>query len=135
MVHDHGEISVLYVDDELAVRELMARMLKLKGLAVHTAGDGRSALLLLEHYKPDIIVTDIIMPDMNGLEMSREVRRLCSKIPIIIASAYLHEQYLLELKSLGISHFIQKPIQVEKLVASIATCCLEAGICPGPDAH
>jgi len=120
-----GEVSVLYVDDELAARELMAKMLRWKGLAVYTAGDGREALRLFRHHKPHIIVTDIMMPDMNGIEMSREVRRMCSKIPIIIASAYLHEQYLAELKNLGITHFIQKPIQLERLVNYIETCCVD----------
>jgi DNA-binding NtrC family response regulator len=123
-----GEISVLYVDDEMSVRELTAKMLRWKGLAVNTAGDGRTALRLFRNYKPDIIVTDIIMPEMDGLEMSREVRRICSKVPIIITSAHLPDRYLVVLKSLGISHFIQKPIQLERLVVSIETCCAEAGV-------
>jgi len=129
-----GEVSVLYVDDELSAREVMAKLLRWKGLAVHTAGDGRAALQLFRHHKPDIIVTDIMMPEMNGIEMSREVRRMCSKIPIIIASAYLHEQYLAELKSLGISHFMQKPIHLERLVNFIETCCMEPKVIPDPKA-
>lgn len=127
------EVSVLYVDDELPVRELMAKMLRWKGFAVHTAGDGRTALQMLRQYRPDIIVTDIMMPDMDGIAMSREVRRLYSKVPIIIVSAYLHEQYLVDLKELGISHFIMKPVRMESLFGSIQTCCRESGIIPVPE--
>lgn len=121
-----GEVSVLYVEDEMPARELMAKMLRWKGLSVQTAGDGRTALHLFQDNKPDIIVTDMMMPDMDGIEMSREVRRICTKIPIIIVSAYLHDRYLDDLKSLGISHFIQKPIQMDRLIYYIETSCVKA---------
>jgi len=133
MKKNAAEVSVLYVDDEPPARELMARMLRWKGLAVHTAGDGRTALQMLRSYRPDIIVTDIMMPDMDGISMSREVRRICSEIPIIIVSAYLHEQYLADLKSLGISHFIMKPVRMERLFGSIEICCRESGIITVPN--
>lgn len=127
-----GEVSVLYVDDESSTRELMARMLRWKGLAVKTAGDGRTALQMVAHHRPDIIVTDIMMPDMDGISMSREVRKISSEIPIIIVSAFLHEQYLADLRNLGISHFIMKPVRMDRLFGSIETCCRDAGILTAP---
>jgi CheY-like chemotaxis protein len=122
MEKESGALSVLYVDDELLAREMVARMLRWKGHQVHTAGDGRTGLQLFREYKPTVIVTDIIMPGMDGIEMSREVRRACSKVPIIIASAYLHDRYRFDLEQLGISQYVQKPIKLEQLAAAIESC-------------
>ncbi len=122
MEKERGAVSVLYIDDELPAREMVAKLLRWKGHEVHTAGDGRTGLHMFRQYRPAVIVTDIIMPELDGIEMSREVRRICSKIPIIIASAYLHDRHRFDLENLGISHFIQKPIQLEQLAAAIESC-------------
>jgi CheY-like chemotaxis protein len=129
-IHPQG-FSILYVDDEGHARELMAKILRQKGLFVHTAGDGREGWNLFKLHAPDIIVTDISMPIMNGIEMSREIRKICSKTPIIIASAYLHMQCLLEFEKIGIHSYIQKPIELEMLFSSIASCCEDIRNFPG----
>lgn len=126
-------VSVLCVDDEIPTRELMAKMLRWKGLNVQTAGDGRTALRMILQHRPDIIVTDIMMPDMDGISMSREVRSICSELPIIIVSAYLHEQCIADLKGLGVSHFILKPVRMDRLFDSIENCCRKSGILPLPN--
>jgi|AMWB02.1.fsa_nt_gi CheY-like chemotaxis protein len=118
-----GRLSVLYADDEDRAREMMAKMLRWNGLAVLTAADGNEAWELFRAHKPDIIVTDIRMPVMDGIEMSRKVREVCSRTPIIVASAYLNEQHMPDLAGIGIHSYIQKPIQLEKLLASIEACC------------
>lgn len=122
MEKEKNVLSVLYIDDELPAREMVAKMLRWKGHEVYTAGDGRTGLQLFREYKPAVIVTDIIMPEMDGIEMSREVRKVCLNIPIIIASANWHDRYRFDLENLGISHFIQKPIQLEQLAAAIESC-------------
>jgi CheY-like chemotaxis protein len=118
-----GGLSVLYADDEDRAREMMAKMLRWKGLVVLTAADGSEAWDLFRSHKPDIIVTDIRMPVMDGIEMSRKVREVCTRTPIIFASAYLNEQHMPDLADIGIHSYIQKPIQLEKLLASIEDCC------------
>lgn len=127
------EVSVLYVDDEDQSREALARLLRFRGLAVRTAGHGKDALRMFRDERPHIIVTDLMMPEMDGLEMSREIRRICAEIPIIVTSAHLQEKFVVDLKVLGVSHFIQKPVRLERLMNSIETCCLEAGILIRPD--
>ncbi|MEA5113189.1 MAG: response regulator [Geobacteraceae bacterium] len=114
-------LSVLYADDEEQVREMMAKMLRWKGLVVHTAADGGEAWNLFRIHKPDIIVTDIRMPVMDGIEMSRKVREFCPSTTIIVASAFLHEQHMADFDSIGIHSYIQKPIELEKLLSSIET--------------
>lgn len=112
-------LSVLYADDEEQAREMMAKMLRWKGLVVHTAADGGEALSLFRIHKPEIIVTDIRMPVMDGIEVSRKVREICSVTTIIVASACLHEQHLADLDRLGVHSYLQKPIELEKLMSSI----------------
>lgn len=112
-------LSVLYADDEEQAREMMAKMLRWKGLVVHTAADGGEALSLFRLHKPEIIVTDIRMPVMDGIEVSRKVREICPVTTIIVASAYLHEQHLADLDRLGVHSYLQKPIELEKLMSSI----------------
>lgn len=124
----YEEVSLLFVDDEEHARELTARMLRWKGFTVHTAGDGEAGLLLFRHHRPDIIVTDIMMPQMDGIEMSRRVRRIRSGIPIIITSAHIHECHVIALNIIGVSFCIQKPIELDRLMHAIETCCTEAGI-------
>jgi len=124
------KLSILFVDDEEQARELTARMLRWKGLVVYSAEDGETGLRLFKHHQPDIVVTDIMMPHMDGIEMSREVRRICSKTPIIIASAHINERHMVALRGIGVSSWIHKPIELDCLVYEIATCCEEAGILP-----
>ena len=124
------KVSVLFVDDEEHTRELTARMLRWKGLTVLTAKDGKEGLRLFRRHRPDIIVTDITMPHMDGIRMSREVRRICAGIPIIIASANFHEQQMEEINDIGVYSYLQKPIELARLVRDIETCCAEAGFLP-----
>jgi len=115
-------LSILYADDEELAREMVAKLLRWKGLVVHTAADGAEAWSLFRVHKPAIIVTDISMPVMDGIEVSRKVREVCPSTTIIVASAYPHEQHMAELDRIGIHSYIQKPIELEKLLSSIETC-------------
>jgi DNA-binding response OmpR family regulator len=124
------KLSILFVDDEEQTRELTARLLRWNGLVVHAAGDGETGLLLFGCHHPDIVVTDIMMPHMDGIEMSREVRRICPKTPIIIASAHINERHMVALRGIGVSSWINKPLELDRLVHEIETCCEEAGILP-----
>jgi CheY-like chemotaxis protein len=126
----HEKVSVLFVDDEEYARELTARLLRWKGLTVLTAVDGEEGLRLFRRHRPDIIVTDIIMPNMDGIRMSREVRRICAGTPIIIASANFHEQQVAEINDIGVYSCLQKPIELARLVRDIETCCSETGFLP-----
>ena len=71
---EHGDIKILVVDDEAAARSALSELLRDEGYVVHTAGDGFKALGQLEEWTPDIVVTDVQMPGMSGIELMEKVR-------------------------------------------------------------
>ena len=82
--------KVLVVDDSDDTRDMMAKLLELESFAVVTAQDGLDALAVAAHEQPDLIITDVNMPNLNGIEMIRELRKRpgFSRVPIIAITAY-----------------------------------------------
>ncbi|MCK5855069.1 MAG: response regulator [Sulfurovaceae bacterium] len=109
------KITILYVEDETMIRLQAVEYLSLIYDNVLEAKNGLEALELYKKHKPDIIITDIEMPKMNGLELAREIRKLDKKIPIIIATAHTHSEYLLEALELQLIKYIVKPVTAPKL--------------------
>ena len=110
-----NNLSILYVEDETMIRHQAVEYLSLIYENVVEAKNGLEGLDFYKKYKPDIIITDIEMPKMNGLELAREVRKLDKKIPIIIATAYTNSDYLLEALELQLIKYIVKPVTAPKL--------------------
>lgn len=101
-------MDIMVVDDEVEVRSMIYDMLESKGHNVIVAENGKRAIDLLAFYKVDLIVTDIIMPEIEGIEVILRLRQ--SNIPIISISALSKESVVLEIMaSLGIVGFLQKP--------------------------
>ncbi|HIP29570.1 MAG TPA: DNA-binding response regulator [Sulfurospirillum arcachonense] len=109
------QATILYIEDENLVRNQAVEYLSLIYKNVLEAKDGLEGLEVYKKYKPDIIISDIEMPKMNGLEMAKEVRKLDKKVPIIIATAYTHSEYLLEALELQLIKYIVKPVTAPKL--------------------
>jgi len=108
-------INILYVDDNHFIREEAVEYLSLIYNNVMEASNGQEALEIYTQEKPDIIITDIEMPIMNGLQMVKAIRRQDKKIPIIIVTAFLDTAYLLEAIELHLIKYIVKPISNYKL--------------------
>ena len=108
-------ISVLYIEDELDIQEEFADILSIYVDEIHIASNGKEGLAKLYDSHPDIIITDIQMPVMNGLEMIKHIRKDNQDIPIIITSAFNDTDYLLSAIGLGVEHYILKPIMIDKL--------------------
>ena len=102
---------VLVVDDDETVRSIAARMLEVNGFAVSTAGGGEEALDMLEGEMPDLILSDIKMPDVDGFALLRKVRSLGYQMPFVAMSGHLCGEDGEELDA-----FIQKPFQMQTLV-------------------
>jgi len=113
------KIKVLYVEDEELIRNQAVEYLSLIYENVIEAKDGLEALELYKKYKPDIIISDIEMPKMNGLMLAKKIRRLNKKIPIIIATAHTHSEYLLEALELQLIKYIVKPVTAPKLTEAL----------------
>ncbi len=112
---------ILVVDDEPDVVRLVEFRLQREGFDILTASDGRSALDLLEHEKPDLIVLDIMMPLMDGMEVLRQIRqhRGTSRIPVIMLTAKTASVTVDEARQLWVSDYVMKPFDPEKLVMKV----------------
>ena len=118
---DTADISILYVEDEPKTREMVSRALALKisTLRLHTAENGEAGLALYREYRPDIVITDINMPIMDGILMSNEIKSLNPEAIIIAVTAHSDTRYLLDAIETGINNYVLKPINYDKLFAAI----------------
>ena len=115
------KISVLYVEDDESVREQTLGLFERIFKKVFVAQDGVEGLKIFKENIPqiDIIVTDINMPNMNGLEMVREINRIISNIPIIVTTAHTDSEHLINAIDLNVDKYISKPVQVRDLTIAI----------------
>jgi PAS domain S-box-containing protein len=111
---------VLYVEDDEETREELQLMLAHYAGELYTAKNGREGLELYREHLPDIVVTDIQMPEMNGLSMAADIRAINPEQPIVILSAYNDVEYLFRALELGIQHYITKPISVDRLLNKLS---------------
>ncbi len=111
----------LVVDDSLTMRKVLSRVLERENFEVITANDGMDAIQKLQLFTPDIILTDIEMPRMDGFEFSRYVRdnEKTSAIPLIIISSRTAEKHRNVAKELGVNAFLGKPVQDDALIEQV----------------
>ena len=110
--------KILIVDDEPQIVEICRDYLRAAGYETITAGNGVQGLSLTRRDKPDLIVLDLMMPEMDGLEVTREIRRV-SDVPIIMLTARVEETDKLIGLELGADDYITKPFSPRELVARI----------------
>jgi len=103
-------VTVLYVEDEDGVRKGFLRTLNRYAKEVYEASNGQEGLELYKIHRPDIVVTDIKMPKMNGIEMSKAIKEIDPNQKIIITTAHSESSYLLEAITLQLSGYILKPV-------------------------
>jgi CheY-like chemotaxis protein len=110
--------AVLLVEDDDPIREVFAEMLSLEGFAVRTAANGREALAVLHQWRPDVILLDLDMPEMDGRAFRAEQRRLpqLAAIPVVVLSAVTHAASVAELQ---VAEVLRKPCNIEALVTAI----------------
>lgn len=113
--------TVLVVDDEKTIRDSICDILELQGIHALNAPDGLQALTILEEQIPDLIVSDIMMPNMNGYQLYQRVmaKSEWSRIPFVFLTAKGEEADVRFGKELGVDDYLQKPIEPEDLLATI----------------
>ena len=111
--------QVLVVDDEPNIRELVQVALKFHGCAVITAASGREALRQAEAVRPDLIVLDVMMPDIDGFEVCRRLRAAGNEVPVIFLTARDTSSDTVTGLALGGDDYVTKPFSVEALVARV----------------
>ncbi len=113
--------SVLYVEDEPDVLKNISTLLSSFFRHFYTAADGLSALACFDTTHIDLLLVDIELPKMNGIELIKQIREVDREVMIIIISAYTKTDYLLESVSLGLSKYIVKPLTSKKIHALLDT--------------
>ncbi len=109
---------ILVVDDEPQLTRVLRRSLMTHGYDVRAAGDGESALQTFGDWPPALVITDLAMPNMNGLELCRRLRSF-SDVPIIVLSVRGEEKTKVEALNLGADDYITKPFGMDELLARI----------------
>ena len=109
---------ILVVDDEPQIRRFLQVTLQGKGYAVTTAATGERVLQALANRMPDVVIVDLLLPGMDGMEVTRRVREQ-SAVPIIVLSAVGQERKKVEALECGADDYITKPFSIEELVARI----------------
>jgi DNA-binding NarL/FixJ family response regulator len=114
-------LTILVVDDDLGTRLSISDYLELSGYSVITADDGQEALAMVDEYHPDLIVTDIVMPRMNGYELVRRVRQQPAfrLLPVILLTARTQTQERILGYQSGCDLYLPKPFELEELAAAI----------------
>ncbi len=108
-------MKILVVDDEEGARELFFSILSDEGYDITLANNGEEALARFKSDAYDLVVTDIKMPVMDGLQLLQEIRKTGSKTDVIMVTAYGEVESYLKAMSLGAAEYINKPIRIKEL--------------------
>lgn len=113
------DLKVLYVEDEQSIREAVKELLSRRIPDLLFAENGVKGLEIFEKEHPDIVITDIRMPQMDGLTMSRRIKEINPDVKIIVTSAYSDSGFFIEAIEIGINEYVLKPITLTKLFESV----------------
>ena len=110
-------LSVLVVDDNPSMASILADILDVKGFEVHAANSGVEALEILRDHPVDILLTDVKMPDMNGVELYRETRKPYPNLITLLMTAYAADAIIQQGLAEGIRTVLTKPVDIDYLLA------------------
>jgi DNA-binding NtrC family response regulator len=120
------QLTLLFVEDQNLLRQAMGELLAPYCGKLLFAANGREALDIFQREKPDIVLTDIIMPVMDGIALAEELGRLSPETPLVFYSAFSDVPNLLKGIELGVAGFVPKPCEDEKLIATLQKAALPA---------
>ncbi|EAL4846483.1 response regulator transcription factor [Campylobacter jejuni] len=115
MSQECKELIILVVEDEVKARESMINILSERFSKVIGAQNGDEGLKKFKKFKPDLVITDIAMPIMDGLDMAREIKEISDDVSIVVLSAYSEKERLLRSIDIGIDKYLIKPVDIEEL--------------------
>lgn len=114
--------KILYIEDDEITCENISSFLKRKCRELYIASDGKEGFEKFIEFSPDIIITDIEMPNLDGLSMAKKIRKESKETQIIITTAYTSQEYLLQAVNLHLIKYIVKPISLPKLNEALTNC-------------
>ncbi len=118
--------KILVVDDESQITRVLRTSLGAQGYLVRTAGDGDEALEVMRSWQPDLVITDLSMPNMDGIELCRRIRTR-SAVPIIVLSVRGEEKPKVEALDAGADDYVTKPFNMNELTARVRAGLRRAG--------
>jgi two-component system OmpR family response regulator len=121
------EARLLVVEDEPNIRELLSTSLRFAGFEVHTAADGASALRLAESERPDLLVLDVMLPDMDGFSVTRRLRDQGRQVPVVFLTARDGTEDKVTGLTVGGDDYVTKPFSLEEVVARIRAVLRRTG--------
>ena len=120
-----SRLSVLYIEDDMATREALSKFLRLRVGRMASAASGEEGLKRFAECKPNLLIVDLIMPGMSGIEMIGEIRKMDRDCHIMITSTVQEVHTILDAVDLGIDHYIIKPIDTEELERKLSVIALQ----------
>lgn len=125
---DGSSIRALVVDDEPGLAELVSMALRYEGWKVTTAADGSTAIRLAQQYPPDVVVLDIILPDMSGLDVLQKLRGARPDLPLLLLTAKEALEDRIAGLAAGGDDYVTKPFSVEELVLRLRALMRRSGV-------
>src|SRR5574337_1174614 len=107
--------TILVVDDEQAMREFLTVLLEKQGHRVIAAADGEQALELVAHQSPDLVISDVRMPKMDGIGLLTGIRKTDPRLPVIMMTAYASMDSTIQAMRLGADDYITKPFRIDEI--------------------
>lgn len=127
MANQDGKGNILVVDDEAQITRVLKTTLTTHGYGIRTASDGKQAIQEMRSWSPDLVITDLRMPNMDGLELCRAIRAE-SRVPIIVLSVKGEETIKVEALDAGADDYITKPFNVNELLARVRAALRRAAV-------
>jgi two-component system OmpR family response regulator len=119
---------ILVVDDEPNIVDVVSMALRFQGFAIDSAGTGTDAIAAVSSFKPDLIVLDVMLPDMDGFEVARRLGARQARVPIIFLTARDATEDKVRGLSIGGDDYVTKPFSLEELVARVRSILRRAGV-------
>jgi len=127
MANQDGKRNILVVDDEPQITRVLQTTLTSQGYGIRTADDGQQALQEMKSWSPDLVITDLRMPNMDGLQLCRAIRAK-SGVPIIVLSVKGEETIKVESLDAGADDYVTKPFNVNELLARVRAALRRAEV-------
>ncbi len=130
-----SRLSLLIVEDDRTALDLLCTMIagKFPGIRIYSAENGKTGVEVFKEHLPEIVITDINMPVMDGIEMAGTIKSIRGDTRFIVLTAYTNRVYLEKFIEIGFSAYILKPVIFGKLFDAIENCLAEIG--ENPDEH
>lgn len=108
-------LKILIVDDQKGIRRLLTEVFLEYGYEIEACGNGGKALEIIPAFKPDLIIMDVKMPGMNGIDVLKKIRETDNETKVIMMTAYGDQHYINQAEALGVERFIIKPFDLNDL--------------------